>query len=171
MDLHDVGNTELYFEQAIPSSVQYLLDEASACYGETAAEAERCLLRAHLLAPRHLSVLVALYRFYYYQHRLDEALLVADRALEVSGTDLGLHGDWRQFTVSTVAAAGARSMGLLRFHLLALKGSGLLCLRLGRRGEAVERLSAVTAFDPGDRLGARFLLLVAQGVERLPHAS
>ena len=171
MDLHDFDALELYFERPLAHAAQALLETASARYGENAAETERCLLRAHLLEPRHLSVLVALYRFYYYQHRLDEALQVADRALEVSGTDLGLHGDWRQLTVPAVAAAGTRSMGLLRFHLLALKGSGLLCLRLGRRNEAADRLSAVTAFDPGDRLGARFLLLMAQGVERLPHAS
>jgi tetratricopeptide (TPR) repeat protein len=171
VDLHDFDAPELYFERPLAHAAQALLETASAGYGENAAEAERCLLRAHLLEPRHLSVLVALYRFYYYQHRLGEALQVADRALDVSGTELGLHGDWRQLTVPAVAAAGARSMGLLRFHLLALKGSGLLCLRLGRRGEAVERLSAVTAFDPGDRLGARFLLLIAQGIERLPHAS
>lgn len=171
MDLHDFDDTELYFDRPLASAAQRLIEDASTHYGEAAGEAERCLLQAHLLEPRHLTVLVALYRFYYYQHRLEDALQVAERALEVSGADLGLHGDWRQLTVPTVAAAGARSMGLLRFYLLALKGSGLLCLRLERRAEAIERLGTVTAFDPGDQLGTRFLLLMAQDVRILPHAS
>lgn len=171
MDLHDFDDSDLYFEQPISPAAQTLIETASANYGDSASEAERCLLRAHLLVPRHLSVLVALYRFYYYQHCYEEALQVAEYALEVSGAALGLHGDWRTLTVPAVATAGARSMNLLRFYLLALKGAGYLCLRLDRRADAAERLGTVTTFDPGDRLGARFLLLLAQGVERLPHAS
>lgn len=171
MDLHDFDDTELYFERPLDPRVQALLEAASTHYGETSSEAERCLLRAYLFEPRHLSVLVALYRFYYYQHRYEDALQVAERALAVSGADLGLHGDWRQLTVPAVANAGARSMSLLRFYLLALKGSGFICLRLNRRAEAAERLGAVTAFDPSDRLGARALLLMAQGVNLLPYAS
>ncbi|MEJ2655214.1 MAG: hypothetical protein P8Z69_07940 [Acidihalobacter sp.] len=171
MDLHDFDDAELYFERPLASAAQELIESAAAHYGETPVEAERCLLRAHLHEPRHLSVLVALYRFYYYQHRIEDALQVAERALEVSGADLGLHGNWRQLTVPAVAAAGARSMSLLRFYLLSLKGSGYLCLRLERRAEAAERLGTVTSFDPGDRLGARSLLLMAQGVGLLPYAS
>ena len=171
MDLHDFDDSELYFEHPLDPEAQALIEAASSYYGEAAAEAERCLLRAHLIAPRHLSVLVALYRFYYYQHRYDEALRVAEHALETAGAALHLHGDWRSLTVSAIAAAGARSMNMLRFYLLVLKGSGFLCLRMDRRAEAAERLGMVTAFDPGDRLGARFLLLMAQGVDRLPHTT
>lgn len=171
MDLHDFDDSELYFEQPLAASAQVLIDSASGFYAESPSEAERCLLRAHLFAPRHLSVLVALYRFYYYQHHYEDALQIAETAIEISGESLGLHGHWRTLTVPAVAAAGARSMSLLRFYLLALKGAGFLCLRLERREEAAERLATVTAFDPSDRLGARFLLLLAQGVERLPHTS
>ena len=75
MDLLDFVETELYFDEPLSTEVSQLLATASAEYGSL--EAELALLRASVLSPKHLSVLVALYRYYFYQHRLVAALQVA----------------------------------------------------------------------------------------------
>ena len=75
MDLLDFEAQDLYFEQEEPAAVTELLKQASGDYAE--GEAELPLLKAYFLAPQSLNVLVALNRFYYYQHRLSEALLIS----------------------------------------------------------------------------------------------
>ena len=46
-------------------------------------------------APEHLTVLVSLYRYYFYQHRLEDVLVVADHAKRISARHLGIPNDWR----------------------------------------------------------------------------
>ena len=78
MDLLDFSDCKLYFEDALPAEAERLIAQAASEYGE--AGAELSLLRAHMIAPENLMVLVGLYRYYFYQHRLDDALVVAGRA-------------------------------------------------------------------------------------------
>ena len=73
MDLLQFDQTTLYYVDPLPAGIEPLLLDAAACYGE--AQAEALLLRAYFLAPEQLVVLVALYRYYFYQHRLDDALV------------------------------------------------------------------------------------------------
>ena len=80
MDLLDFSDCKLYFEEPMPAEAERLIAQAASEYGEPGAE--MALLRAHLLAPENLSVLVGLYRYYFYQHRLDDALVVGS-ALDV----------------------------------------------------------------------------------------
>lgn len=156
MDLLDFDGRNLYFDEPLPAVVEALLHQAAAAYG--AGGAELPLLRAHLLAPRNLTVLVALYRFYFYQHRLEDALLVAERACRAAGEPIGFPADWARLSMAHLQVAVARSMGSVRFYLLALKAAGLLCLRLGRAAEGRERLRKVRSMDAPDRLGAGALL-------------
>src|SRR5574343_1821670 len=94
MDLLDFSDCKLYFEEPLPAEAERLIAQASSEYGE--ASAEYSLLRAHLLAPENLTVLVGLYRYYFYQHRLDDALVVAERAMQLSGNHLALPNDWQK---------------------------------------------------------------------------
>ena len=72
MDLLDFEAQGLYFEQDDVAGVKELLAQAAEEYSSGLAEMP--LLRAYFLAPESLNVLVALNRFYYYQHRLEDAL-------------------------------------------------------------------------------------------------
>ena len=92
-DLLAFEDAQLYFDEPQSAAIDALLGEAAAEYGRPAAE--HALMRAYFLAPRQLAVLVALYRYYYYQHRLEDALLVAERAMDVAGERLALVNDWR----------------------------------------------------------------------------
>ncbi|GBE11222.1 hypothetical protein BMS3Bbin12_00277 [bacterium BMS3Bbin12] len=156
MDLLDFDGKGLYFDEPLPEQVGRLLTEAARAYGGGAAEIR--LLRAHALAPDSLTVLVALYRFHYYQHRPADALKVARKALEVSGARLNLPASWRQVGVYDLGRAAIQSMGIVRFYLLALKGAGYLSLRMGDMAEGIAMLGKVCELDPKNRMGAAALL-------------
>lgn len=158
MDLLDFNDGPLYFEMPLPPEAGTLLAEAAHDYN--AAGCELALLRAHLLAPDHLAVLVALYRCYYFQHRLPEALRIAERALAIAGRQLGLPGDWRQMDAARLGQATANSFGLLRFYLLALKAVGIVLLRQGEVAASRARLCKLAELDGRDALGAARLLSI-----------
>jgi tetratricopeptide (TPR) repeat protein len=158
MDLLDFSDCKLYFEDALPVEAERLIAQAAAEYGE--ASAELALLRAHLLAPENLTVLVGLYRYYFYQHRLEDALVVAERAMQLSGRHLGLPSDWNLLDETRLGSAATNSFGLLRFYLLALKAASIVLLRLGQIPASRARLIKLAALDTRDQLGAGKLLEV-----------
>jgi hypothetical protein len=163
MDLLDFDNANLYFDEPMADQVQVLLNKAAEVYAD--GDAERHLLRAYFLAPQNLSVLVALYRFYYYQHRLSEALVVAMHALDASGGRLGLPDEWQRLDDMCIGFAASQSMGLLRFYLLALKGAGYLNLRAGDLETGRCMLAKILEVDPKDQMGAGALLGVVEQME------
>ena len=158
MDLQDFGGTGLYFDEPRTPRVVVLLDAASAQYAT--GTAEQPLLAAQALAPGDLSVLVGLYRFYFYQHRHADALRIAEQVLEVVAPRLGLPTAWGELDADGLACVPPEAIGLLRFHLLALKGAGYLSLRLGLFGQGKAMLSKVAELDADNRLGAHLLLEV-----------
>jgi hypothetical protein len=158
MDLMDFDRTDLYFDDPAPPGVLELLEQAGAVYGEDQAEAP--LLRAYFLAPEQLMVLVALYRFYFYQHRLEDALIVAARAMDTVARRLELPTDWRRLQAAHVGHAVLRSMGLLRFYLQVLKAAGYIHLRLERLPTGQAMLEKLVELDSHDRLGGKALLAV-----------
>ncbi|MEL0584035.1 MAG: hypothetical protein AAES65_04020 [Candidatus Thiodiazotropha sp. (ex. Lucinoma kazani)] len=160
LDLLDFDKEELYFEEPLDPEVQRCLKKAADEYGTEVAET--ALMRAYFLEPSHPMVLVALYRFYYYQHRLKESLLVAKRVLKVIGKRLDLPEDWRDLTEMRIGSGVMVSMTMIRFYMLALKGAGYLELRLGEYESALERLEKVAELDLKDRLGAQALLEVVR---------
>lgn len=154
MDLMDFDQTMLYFDEPIKPEVEHLIANAAACYGSD--EAELLLLRANFMAPDQLSVLVSLYRYYFYQHRLDDALLVAQSALSVAGRRLDFPDSW--VCLQSVGSGVMRSMGLVRFYLMVLKAAGYINLRLGRYDTGQAMLEKLVELDSFDRLGGRALL-------------
>lgn len=163
MDLLDFSDCKLYFEEPLPQAVDSLVREASRQYGSP--HAELALLRAHLQAPENLSVLVALYRYYFYQHRLEDALIVAERAMQVSGRHLGLPKDWQHLDESRLGEAASSSFGLLRFYLLALKAASVVLLRLGQIAASRARLCKISSLDSRDQMGAGRLLAVVDAFQ------
>lgn len=164
MDLLDFSDCTLYFEEPLPAAAEGLLNQAARDYGQPSAE--MALLRAYLLVPDKLTVLVGLYRYYFYQRRLEEALLVAERAMQLAGRQLGLPPDWRALDEKWLGAAAANSFGLLRFYLLALKAASVVLLRLGRNAASRDRLRKLAALDHRDQFGAARLLAIVDAFEK-----
>jgi hypothetical protein len=160
MDLLDFDAGPLYFDDPMPPGVDALLRRAADSYAE--GESEPLLLRAYFLAPQHLTVLVGLYRYYYYQHRLDDARVVAQRALAAAAERLAFPADWHLLDADHLGRGIQRSMGLVRFYLMALKAHAFLQLRTGDVGGGCAMLEKLAELDTLDRIGGRALLAVAR---------
>lgn len=160
IDLLEFDSEDLYFDEAMDPEARQCLDQASEHYGTQ--QAEEALMRAFFLEPEHPMVLVALYRFYYYQHRLSDSLRVAERVLKVIGKRLEFPEEWRDLTEMRLGSGVMISMTMIRFYMLALKGAGYLELRLGDYKSAQARLEKVAELDSKDRLGAQALLQVVR---------
>ncbi|MBI5918524.1 MAG: hypothetical protein HY849_04010 [Nitrosomonadales bacterium] len=158
MDLLDFDQAELYFDEPLAAEIVALIASAADRYGTD--EAEGLLLRASFLAPQHLTVLVALYRYYFYQHRLEDALLVAESTLAVVGRRLEFPDTWLYLCEANVGAGVSRSMGLVRFYLMVLKAAGYVHLRLGNFETGQAMLEKLVELDSHDRIGGKALLEV-----------
>lgn len=164
MDLHDFSGGEMYFDEQLSVHVTNLITGASEAYAE--GNAELPLLKAYYLAPESLSVLVAIYRFYYYQHRYEDALVCAQRALEVTAKKLKMNISWEELDMNTLGYGLMSSMTLVRFYLLTLKGAGYLNLRLDNIELGVQMLEKVKELDSEDRLGTGYLLETVESYRR-----
>lgn len=156
MDLHDFSGTKMYFEEDIPKAASLLLSLASKEYAEDKTEAY--LLKAYFSAPTSFTVIVALYRYYFYEHQFENALIAAHKAMQLAANRLELTLNWQQLNLTALGYAVMRSMEMVRFYLLALKGAGYLNLRAGNLEEGVHMLEKVKELDEQDRLGAASLL-------------
>ncbi len=156
MDLLDFQAQDLYFEQPEPAAVTALLQQASVSYAE--GDAEMPLLKAYFLAPQSLNVLVALNRFYYHQHRLDEALQATMKALQIVGEKLNFPVQWQDLTPQHLGVLAPEQLTQLRLYLFVLKSSGFLNMRLQRLALSACIFEKVLELDVKDRIGAAGLL-------------
>ncbi|MCQ8182102.1 hypothetical protein NP603_13355 [Methylomonas sp. SURF-1] len=156
MDLLQFEAEDLYYEQEDSPEVQELIKYASERYAT--GEAELPLLQAYLRAPESLNVLVSLNRFYYYQHRLQEALLISEKALELIRPGIGFPADWREVDISLIAAAPKEALTRIRLYLFTLKSVGFLNMRLENLELAKAIFEKLVALDDMDRIGAKALL-------------
>lgn len=162
MDLLDFSEKSLYFDEPLVEKARLLVEQAAEQYGDK--NVEPLLLEAYEIAPTHLMVLVALYRYYYYQHRLGDALYVAHQALAVSGQRLNFPSQWQELSDTHLGAGALISMGMVRFYLLALKAAGYINLRMQKWPVAIDMLRKVSELDEADRLGTAPLLEIANSV-------
>lgn len=156
MDLLNFDQTSLYFDEPVAPEVQALIESASRAYGDPVAEA--MLHKAYFLTPESLLVLVAVYRYYFYQHQLENALLVGERCLHIVGRRLGLPDEWSRLNPALLGEAVMRSMGLLRFYMHLLKATGYVNLRLGRMDQGRALIEKLIELDSHDRFGGKALL-------------
>ncbi|WP_332310074.1 hypothetical protein [Methylomonas lenta] len=156
MDLLDFEAKDLYFQQEDSQEVQDLIKFASELYAQ--GEAELPLLKAYLRAPESLNVLVALNRFYYYQHRLPEALIISEKALGLIRSGIDLPEDWRLLEMSHISDAPKQTLSRIRLYLFTLKSIGFLNMRLENLDLSRSIFEKLVAVDIKDRIGAKGLL-------------
>ncbi len=156
MDLLDFEAQGLYFEQADVAGVKELIATAAENYAD--GDAELPLLKAYFVAPESLNVLVALNRFYYYQHRLEEALTATTKALAVIGSTTAFPEDWSELNASHINEAPAESLTQIRLYLFTLKAVGFLNMRLENLDLSQAIFEKLVELDSKDRIGAQGLL-------------
>ena len=148
----------LYFDDAPSDAVCRLLNKAADHYGEETAEHD--LNKAYALEPQSLMVLVALFRFYFYQQRLSEALAISAQARTIVAEYLSLPARWEAVTEEQLRQGKENQAAMARFYLLCLKGEGYLHIRLGERDQGMALLNKVVEMDPQDHFGASALMAV-----------
>ncbi|PPK73963.1 hypothetical protein B0F87_11214 [Methylobacter tundripaludum] len=156
MDLLDFEAQGLYFEQADVAGVKEMIASAAENYAN--GDAELPLLKAYFLAPESLNVLVALNRFYYYQHRLEEALTATTKALVVIRPTIAFPEDWRELQPTHVSNAPADLLTNIRLYLFTLKAVGFLNMRLENLDLSQSIFEKLVELDSRDRIGAQGLL-------------
>jgi tetratricopeptide (TPR) repeat protein len=154
IDLLDFEAQGLYFEQAETAEVKALLSSAAEQYGTP--EGELTLLRAYFLAPESLNVLVALNRFYYYQHRLQDSLLATEKALAVIRASIQFPEQWQD--IQSEHLENAENLTPVRLYLFTLKAIGFLNMRLQRLTDSRAIFEKLVSLDNKDRIGAKALL-------------
>jgi len=156
MDLLEFDAKDLYFQQEDSPEVQELIRFAAELYGS--GEAELPLLKAFLRAPESLNVLVALNRFYYYQHRLAEALMISERALSLIRQGIDFPEDWQQLELMHISEAPKDLLTRIRLYLFTLKSIGFLNMRMENLELSQGIFEKLVALDDKDRIGAKGLL-------------
>ncbi len=91
----DAAFSDAVLGQALPEAAAIALQEASRARGDAQRELA-ALMRARALAAEHPAVLIALYRYHFYDHRPRPARDVARQALAVGAAALGLPTVWRE---------------------------------------------------------------------------
>lgn len=156
MDLLDFEAQGLYFEEQDAAGVPELIAEASANYAD--GRAELPLLQAYFKAPESLNVLVALNRFYYYQHRLEDALAATLKALTVVRRKLAFPENWRDLQPSHLSETPTALLTQVRLYLFTLKAVGFLHMRLNQLETSQAIFEKLVSLDSKDRIGAQALL-------------
>ena len=156
MDLLDFEAQGLYFEEPDVAGVKEMIATAAENY-ET-GDAELPLLKAYFLAPQSLNVLVALNRFYYYQHRLEDALQATVKALAVIRPSIGFPEDWRDLQQNHISDTPPASLTQVRLYLFTLKAVGFLNMRLHNLDVSQGIFEKLVELDSKDRIGAQGLL-------------
>ncbi len=160
MDLLEFDAQDLYFEQPDSPEVQALIVSASEGYAN--GEAELPLLQAYLRSPESLNVLVALNRFYYYQHRLAEALLISEKAFELIRNGIDFPANWCELTLERIQTAPKESMTRIRLYLFTLKSIGFLNMRMENLSTSRSIFEKLVEVDEKDRIGAKGLLALVE---------
>ena len=160
MDLLQFEAQDLYFDQADSIEVESLISRASLEYAD--GDAELPLLQAYLRAPESLNVLVALNRFYYYQHRLEEALLISEKALRLICQSLDFPDQWECLEPHHIDKAPKDQLTKIRLYLFTLKSLGFLHMRLHHLSLSEAIFSKLVSVDEMDRIGAKPLLELVQ---------
>jgi tetratricopeptide (TPR) repeat protein len=156
MDLLDFEAQGLYFEEPDVVGVKEMIAAAAENYAT--GNAELPLLKAYFLAPESLNVLVALNRFYYYQHRLEEALNATLKALAVIRRLINFPEDWRDLQQSHINDAPTDLLTQVRLYLFTLKATGFLNMRLNNLEVSQHIFEKLVGLDSKDRIGAKGLL-------------
>ncbi len=150
------------FGTQVPPEINALLQQAVAAYEDT-ERAESLLLEARRRAPRQLEVYIALYKFYFYKFRLEQAETAAGEALIRCAELGGFSQNWRDLTPG--GADWRVAEGPPRVYLYTLKALSFIRLRRGDSATAGEILEKLRELDPEDQVGAEVLRDLAAGVE------
>ena len=120
---------------------------------------------AYRAAPDQLEVLVALFKFHFYQGHTEKAESLVFEALEKASRQAGFDADWRRLTPDCADWSDPRGAG--RFYLYSLKALAFIRLRQDEAAQAAAILDKMAYLDPADLVGANVIRDLLEGVDEV----
>lgn len=151
------------FSPQIPEAVNQLLQAGVAAHSADKPLAEKRFKQAQQTDRNCLQTYFALYKFYFYQGRLQEAEHEAIAGLDAAARQGDFPGDYRQLA-SGEWDMYAGEIGL--FYLYTLKALAFIKLRRQQPTDARAILSLLQDLDPEDRSGSSVIMSLAEALEQ-----
>ena len=148
----------------IPSHINAYLQKAVAAYDDSDT-AENYLWQAQKLDPNQLEVYVALYKFYFYKNRIDEAEAVVLQSLKQSAELGEFDADWNILTPESTNWYSIENPQ--RLYLYALKALSFIRLRQYDVEGAESILRKLQELDPTDQVGGSVLQELATAMKEV----
>lgn len=156
--LEPAGDATVLFGGEASPVITQLLQEAAAVYQQT-SRAEAILWSAQAIDPACLPVYFALYKFYFYKLRLEDAEKVALMGLNSAALQGGFPADWS--CLSLTDANWSSGVGAQHFYLFTLKALAFIRLRLGKKEDSLALLEKLNILDPRDSIGSSVIRDIA----------
>lgn len=163
MDQTGQTDESVLFSPNMPASVNAVLQAAVSANRSDKKRAEQLFAQALRLDTACLQSYFALYKFYFYQARLQEAENYALAGLKEAASQGGFPADYRQLCMNPPHwSLYADEISL--FYLYTLKALAFIKLRQGRIAESQMILCAMTELDPKDLSGASVVRSLADSL-------
>lgn len=160
-NLHHLVREEVHFGFGLPPEINAHLQEAAARIS-TREQSLASLNVARKAAPDQLEVLLALYKFHFYQGDIEKARDYVYQGLIKASRQGGFSYDWESLTPESANWQAPR--GPARFFLYSLKALAFIRLRENAPSEAQEILDTLARLDPEDQVGAGVIRDLASGM-------
>jgi tetratricopeptide (TPR) repeat protein len=151
------------FSTHLPEAVNRLLQAGVAASHADKPQAERLFKKAQQMDRSCLQTYFALYKFYFYQGRLQDAEREVICGLEEASRQGNFPVEYRRLARESLQEKMYASEAAL-FYLYTLKALAFIKLRLGQEAEARRILAAIAELDPEDRCGASVIMSLAEAL-------
>jgi len=145
------GKDEVQFGFGLPLEVNEQLQKAASSIAYR-PDTLKALCVANTLAPKQLEVLVALYKFHFYEGDLERAEEFVFQALIKSAQEGRFKYDWESLNEESADWNDLR--GPARIYLYSLKALAFIRLRQNDMENAEVILNNLRRLDPQDQVGA-----------------
>ncbi|MEJ2621655.1 MAG: hypothetical protein P8163_15760 [Candidatus Thiodiazotropha sp.] len=145
---------EVHFGFNIEPQANAKLQRAASLISSREASSE-ALMQAEQIAPEQIEVLIARYKFHFYQGETDVAEDLVMKVLRLAAEQGKFNRDWCQLNENSADWQDPRGVG--RFFLYSLKALAFIRLRQGKPNEAESILLALSTIDPDDQVGANVI--------------
>jgi tetratricopeptide (TPR) repeat protein len=159
--VHPFQRDEVHFGFGIAAGVNAHLQRAATLVSHR-EDSLQALNDAYQAAPDQLEVLVALFKFHFYQGDTEKAERLVFEALDKASRQGGFNAEWQRLTPESADWSDPRGAG--RFYLYSLKALAFIRLRQDELAKAADILETMASLDPDDLVGANVIRDLLEGM-------
>lgn len=160
--VHYLSQNSVHFGFDLPADTNRHLQRA-ASFVTSREDAMQALVDAQESAPDQLEVLIALYKFHFYQGETQKAQDLVFQTLIKSSLQGGFSHEWE--TLTPISADWSDPRGPGRVFLYSLKALAFIRLRQNDLDNAGSILKILSRLDPTDQVGASVIRDLLDGMQ------